>query len=90
MIFGKKLIYRNYNGDFVVLILLEVVGYDLNVYDLYLMVVKFVKNILEIIFLFIDIGYGMVSNDFYICFIDYMLDGVFLEYYFYYVCEIIN
>jgi hypothetical protein len=87
---GKKPIYRNYNGDLVAPILPEAVGYDPNVYDPHPMAVKFAKNTSGTILVPSDTGYGTASNDFYIRFTDYTLDGASLEYYFYYACEITN
>ncbi len=84
----KKPIFRNANGDIVVPVLPESVGYNANVYDPHPMAVKFAMTGTTT-YLPSDPGYSGAS-DYYIRFTDFALDGASLEFYFYYACEISN
>lgn len=87
---SRKPIFRNYNGDLIVPILPESVGYNPDNYDPHPMAVKFAKNTSGTVLLPSDSGYTASTNDFYIRFTDYTLDGASLEYYFYYATEVTN
>jgi|GEM_PF-1270102 len=87
---SRKPIVRNYNGDIIAPVLPEDPGYNADAYDPHPMAVKFAKNTGGTVLLPGDSGYTAASNDFYIRFTDYSLDGASLEYYFYYSCEVTN
>lgn len=87
---GRKPIIRNYNGDIIVPIVPEAPGYNADDYDPHPMAVKFAKDNTGAVLLPTDVNYSSASNDFYVRFTDYKLDGASLEYYFYYAREINN
>ncbi|MCW3085909.1 MAG: hypothetical protein JWP12_3275 [Bacteroidetes bacterium] len=85
----RKPIYRTYNGDIITPILPETPGYNPDNYDPHPMAVKFAKNG-TVTLLPSDVGYSISTNDFYIRFTDYTLDGASTAFYFYYSREITN
>ncbi|MGZ4059590.1 MAG: hypothetical protein ACXVPU_11190, partial [Bacteroidia bacterium] len=87
---GRKPIIRTYNGDIITPIVPEDPTYDPDTYDPHPMAVKFSINGSGTVLVPGDTGYGNASNDFYIRFTDFTLDGASGEYYFYYACEITN
>jgi len=87
---SKTPVFRNANGDLVPPVLPTEAAYDPNVYDPFPMAVQYAKGASGTVLFPGDPGYSSNSNDFFVRFTDYRLDGASTAIYFYFAVEMTN